>query len=318
MSHADQHRVARSHRRTRNGGRDLRRRTWNASGIAHTRIVSWVPQIANTGVEPGKFNPPDTSQPRNAPIVGVKFRYHEWLGAALGETMNWKALGRGVRWITAISILLATLWAPAPLRGQAGSAAPSTQRKTSTPYTGDLSIFETPGRDERLQINRVMDMLGIEPGKNVADIGAGSGWFTVRAARRVTNSGTVYAVDINPEAIRYIDQRAKKEHLQNIKTILSNPDNSELPADSIDAVLLLKAYHEVARPVVLLRNLRSSLKPGAKIGIIDRNGNGENHGVSKDVIVREAAQAGYELRDSQDFVKADGVDYFLIFTAKPD
>jgi hypothetical protein len=83
-------------------------------------------------------------------------------------------------------------------------------------------------------------------------------------------------------------------------------------------VLLLKTYHEVAHPVVLLRNLRSSLKPGAKIGIIDRNGNGENHGVSKDVVVREAAQAGYELRDSQDFVKGDGMDYFLIFTAKPD
>ncbi|MGB0012620.1 MAG: methyltransferase domain-containing protein [Candidatus Sulfotelmatobacter sp.] len=232
--------------------------------------------------------------------------------------MNWKSFGRGFRWITAISMLLAGLCGPAPLRAQAGSAAPSTQRKTSTPYTGDLSIFETPGRDERLQINRVMDMLGIEPGKNVADIGAGSGWFTVRAARRVTNSGTVYAVDINPEAIRYIDQRAKKEQLQNIKTILSKPDNSLLHADSIDAVLLLKAYHEVAHPVVLLRNLRSSLRPGARIGIIDRNGNGENHGVSKDVIVREAAQAGYELRDSQDFVKADGVDYFLIFTAKPN
>src|SRR5207245_9726469 len=55
-------------------------------------------------------------------------------------------------------------------------------RKTSKPYTGDLSIFESPGRDERLQINRVMDILGIGPGKNVADIGAGSGWFTVRAA----------------------------------------------------------------------------------------------------------------------------------------
>ena len=60
------------------------------------------------------------------------------------------------------------------------SSAP--QRKTSTPYTGDLSIFETPGRDERLHINQVMDILGMAPGKNVADIGAGSGWFTVRAA----------------------------------------------------------------------------------------------------------------------------------------
>jgi ubiquinone/menaquinone biosynthesis C-methylase UbiE len=140
----------------------------------------------------------------------------------------------------------------------------------------------------------------------------------VRAARRVTDSGTVYAVDINPEAISYIDQRAKKENLQNIKTILSKPDDPQLPAGRIDAVLMLKTYHEIAHPILLLRNLRSSLKPGAKIGIIDRNGNGENHGVNKDVIVREAAQAGYELRDTQDFVKADGMDYFLIFTAKPD
>jgi cyclopropane fatty-acyl-phospholipid synthase-like methyltransferase len=232
--------------------------------------------------------------------------------------MNWKSFGKALRWIGPISVLLAGIWRPAAVCAQAGSAAPPTQRKTSSPYTGDLSIFEAPGRDERLQINRVMDMLGIEPGKSVADIGAGSGWFTVRAARRVTGSGTVYAVDINPEAIHYIDQRTKKEQLQNIRTILSKPDDSQLPADSIDAVLLLKTYHEVAHPIVLLGNLRSSLKPGARIGIIDRNGNGENHGVSKDVVIREASKAGYELRDSQDFVKADGMDYFLIFTTKPD
>jgi 2-polyprenyl-3-methyl-5-hydroxy-6-metoxy-1,4-benzoquinol methylase len=237
---------------------------------------------------------------------------------ALAETMNRKSRSRALKWLGPISVLVAGLWVSTPVRAQSGSASPSTQRKTSTPYSGDLSIFEVPGRGERLQINRVMDMLGIEPGKSVADIGAGSGWFTVRAARRVTGSGRVYAVDINPEAIHYIDQRAKKEQLQNIKTILSKPDDPQVPAISIDAVLLLKTYHEVAQPVVLLRNLRSSLKPGAKIGIIDRNGNGENHGVSKDVVVREAAQAGYELRDSQDFVKADGMNYFLIFTAKPD
>jgi predicted methyltransferase len=229
-----------------------------------------------------------------------------------------KSIGRVLRWIGPLSLLLAGLWGPAPVDAQAGSAALSTQRKTSDPYTGDLSIFETAGRDERLQINRVMDMLGIDPGKNVADVGAGSGWFTVRAARRVTGSGTVYAVDISPESIHYIDQRMKKEQLQNVKTILSKPDDPQLPINSIDAVLLLKTYHEVAHPVVLLKNLRPSLRPGAKLGIIDRNGNGENHGVSKDVVVPEAAQAGYELRDTQDFVKADGMDYFLIFTARAD
>jgi SAM-dependent methyltransferase len=237
-----------------------------------------------------------------------------------GESMNWKRFGRALRWLGLASLLLAGLWASVPplVRAQSGSAAASAQRKTSTPYTGDLSIFDAPGREERLQINRVMDMLDIETGKNVADIGAGSGWFTVRAARRVTNSGMVYAVDINAQAIQYVAQRAKKEQLRNIKTILSKPDDPELPGDRIDAVLLLKTYHEVAHPVVLLRNLRSSLRPGARVGIIDRNGNGADHGVSKDVVIREAVQAGYDLLDAQDFVKADGMDYFLIFTPKPD
>ena len=77
-------------------------------------------------------------------------------------TMNWKSFGRALRWLGPVSVLLAGLWVSAwtPARAQSGSAAPSAERKTSTPYTGDLSIFDSPGRDERLQINRVMDMLG--------------------------------------------------------------------------------------------------------------------------------------------------------------
>ena len=217
--------------------------------------------------------------------------------------------------VIAIALLMGSL-SPALLRPQTAPAPQTEQRKTSTPYTGDLSIFETPGRDERLQINRVMDILGIGPGKNVADIGAGSGWFTVRAAARVTDSGTVYAVDINPEAVQYIDNRIKKEHLRNVKTILGHSDDPMLPPNTIDSVLLLKTYHEVAKPITLLQNLRASLRPGAKIGVIDRNGNGENHGLGKDVVVREARQAGYDLIGQYDFVKADGVDYFLVFKVK--
>jgi SAM-dependent methyltransferase len=191
----------------------------------------------------------------------------------------------------------------------------SDTRKTSTPYTGDLSIFDSPGREDRLQIDRVMDILGIAPGKNVADIGAGSGWFTVRAAKRVGEAGMVYAVDINPESIRYIDDRLRKESLHNAETILGREDDPLLPAKQIDAVLLLKTYHEVARPVSLLRNLRGALRPGAKVGIIDRNGNGENHGVDRGVVLKEASEAGYALVASYDFVK-DGMDYFLVFTTE--
>jgi predicted methyltransferase len=218
--------------------------------------------------------------------------------------------------VLVLAILLSLQAAPA-LRAQESTSAPPAQtRKTSEPYTGDLSIFDSPGRDQRLQINHVMDILGIGPGKTVADIGAGSGWFTVRAAHRVDKAGTVYAVDINPESVRYVDDRAKKENLQNVKTILSTPDDPKLPADAIDVVLMLKTYHEIAHPITLLNNLRPSLHAGAKVGVVDRNGNGEDHGVNREVVIREADQAGYRLLEKYDFVKGDKMDYFLVFTPK--
>jgi predicted methyltransferase len=211
--------------------------------------------------------------------------------------------------------LLLQLSAHSQSSAQGTASAPSQQRATSEPYTGDLSIFESPDRDKKLQINRVMDILGVDPGKSVADIGAGSGWFTVRAAKRVGKQDVVYAVDINPEAVHHIDDRSKKDHLENVRAILSQPDDPQLPAHSVDAVLLLKTYHEVAHPVTLLRNLRPALRPSAKVGIIDRNGNGEDHGIGKDVVVREVKEAGYSLREQYDFVKGDNMDYFLVFTA---
>ncbi len=224
----------------------------------------------------------------------------------------------GSNFSASILLLFAFFIAVAAIVLTQSTPAPESQhRATSTPYTGDLSIFDKPGRDERLHINRVMDILAIEPGKTVADIGAGSGWFTVRAAKRVTNSGLVYAVDINPEAIDYIDNRVQKAQLHNVKTILSKPDNPELPADSVDSVLLLKCYHEVADPVILLRNLRKSLKPGARVGIIDRDSDAENHGVHKQIVLQEAGEAGYRLvEEHDDLVKEDNVDYFLVLATK--
>ena len=224
-------------------------------------------------------------------------------------------LVRRFRILVVASLLFASSLAlPAAPVPQAQSTE---QRKTSEPYKGDLSIFETPGRDTRLQIDRVMDILGITAGKSVADVGAGSGWFTVRAAHRVGRTGEVYAVDINDEAIHYIEDRAKKEQLPNVKAILSTPDDPRLPAKAVDAVLMLKTYHEVAQPIVLMKNLRAALRPGAKVGIIDRNGNGEDHGVNRDIVVREAKEAGYTLADQYDFVKGDKMDYFLVFTLTP-
>jgi ubiquinone/menaquinone biosynthesis C-methylase UbiE len=161
-----------------------------------------------------------------------------------------------------------------------------------------------------------MDILGIQAGKDVADIGAGSGWFTVLAARRVGASGTVYAVDINPEAVHHIDLRVRSESLPNVRTVLSKSDDPMLPKESVDAVLLLKTYHEVADPVALLKSLRPSLKSGARVGVIDKDGNGTNHGVGRKIVVAEAGRAGYRLLETYDFVKPDGMDYFLVFALR--
>jgi len=203
-------------------------------------------------------------------------------------------------------------------------AAPAQQpaRPTSTPYSGDLSIFDTPGREERLDINRVMDLLKIAPGKNVADIGAGSGWFTIRAAHRVLSSGagaasgTVFAEDINPAAITFIDERAKRFPLTNVHTVLGTPDDPKLPSASVDAVLMLKVYHEIARPIPFMQTLRASLRPNALVGIIDRNGSGTDHGLNRTILEHEMTLAGFREIGHYDFTKKDNEDYFLIFVAK--
>ncbi len=120
-------------------------------------------------------------------------------------------------------------------------------------------------------------------------------------------------MDISPKAIGYIKERASREGASNVRTILSQPDDPKLPAESIDAALLLKTYHEVGEPIALLKKVRRSLRPGARLGIIDRNGNGEDHGVNRDIVVREAGQARFKLLHEYDFVKSDREDYFLVF-----
>jgi ubiquinone/menaquinone biosynthesis C-methylase UbiE len=192
-------------------------------------------------------------------------------------------------------------------------APPPPQHPTSTPYAGDLGIFEDPNRAKNLQIDRVMDLLHLQPGKVVADIGAGGGWFSVRAAKRVAPSGKVLAEDINPRYIEAIRQRAQKEGLTDIEPLLGTPDDPHLAPNSLDAALMLKVYHEIAHPEVLLGHLRAALKPGARFGIIDRNGNGADHGLDEKIVRAEVERAGFKQVGRYDFTKADGQDYFLIF-----
>jgi ubiquinone/menaquinone biosynthesis C-methylase UbiE len=209
--------------------------------------------------------------------------------------------------------LLVPLFAFAILFAPNVQAQTPASHPTSTPYAGDLGIFEDPGREQRLQINHVMDLLHIKPGSTVADIGAGGGWFSVRAARRVGPKGRVIAEDINPKYITAIVDRAKREHLANIEPLPGTPDDPKLAPGSVDAALMLKVYHEIAHPQPVLASLRAAIKPGARFGIIDRNGNGADHGLNEAVVRAEVESAGYRQVARYDFTKADGQDYFLIF-----
>jgi SAM-dependent methyltransferase len=230
---------------------------------------------------------------------------------------------RIVLWL-ALAVLVASQTAP-PQQSKprpAVSPAPATSpqpsddkidRPTSEPYTGSLSIFEDPKRAAKLQIDRVMDILAIREGSAVADIGAGSGWFTVRAARRVGQPGTVYAVEINPDYLNHIGTRAQKENLANIRTVLGKEDDPLLPAASVDAILILKTYHEFSKPLSMLRAMHKALRPDGRLGVIDRNGAGNDHGVKRELVIKEAALAGFALLEEHDFVKPDDMDYFLVF-----
>jgi len=207
------------------------------------------------------------------------------------------------------ALMLATL----PVLAQATATPPPPTHPTSTPYTGDLSVFDEPGRDQKLQIDRVMDTLKVHPGSTVADIGAGGGWFSVRAARRVSPGGAVFAEDINPHAVDAIHDRAAKEKLPNIAAVLGTPDDPKLPAHSLDAALTLRVYHEIAHPPVLLANLHAEMKRGGLFGVIDHPGNGADHGINADVVIAEVQRAGFHFVRQFDFTKGDQNDYFLLF-----
>lgn len=185
-------------------------------------------------------------------------------------------------------------------------------RATSDPFKGDLSRYDRENRAEKLQIERVMDLLQIKEGTTVADIGAGGGWFSAIASKRVGNKGKVYAVDINDKAIEYINKRKEKDNLTNVEAVLGETDDPQLKKNSIKAVLILNTYHEIAEPIIYLKNLLPTLKKGALVGIIDREGDGEDHGIDIETIVKEANQAGFTLKEQYDFVE-DSMDYFLIF-----
>ena len=150
-------------------------------------------------------------------------------------------------------------------------------------------------RDQAGEAERVMDLLGVKPGIAVADIGAGSGYYTVRLARRVGPTGHVYAEDVVPDYLEHLAQRVRSEGLAGQVTLVrGEPHDPRLPPGSLDLALLVHMYHEVQQPYGLLWNLRPALKAGSKVGIIDARKQTQVHGTPPDLLRCELAAVGYQ------------------------
>jgi len=165
-----------------------------------------------------------------------------------------------------------------------------------------------------------MDALNIAEGSVVADLGAASGWFTIRLARRVGPNGKVYAEDIQPQMIEVINRRLPKENVKNVETRLGTADDPRLPAGKLDAVLIVEAYHEMEQPVPLLRNAAKALKPDGRLGIVEFTMAGGGPGppmderVDPERVIREANEAGLRLIARPEILP---YQYMLVF-AKPE
>jgi len=149
-------------------------------------------------------------------------------------------------------------------------------------------------RDRAGEAERVMGLLGVKPGLDVADIGAGSGYYTVRLARRVAPQGHVIAEDVVPDYLERLARRVSSEGLAGaVTTVRGEPHDPRLPAGSLDLALLVHMYHEVAQPYGLLWNLRPALRPGARVAVIDARKETGSHGTPPDLLKCELAAVGY-------------------------
>ncbi len=172
--------------------------------------------------------------------------------------------------------------------------------------------FDDPARDAWQMPNRVIEALQLKPGMKVADIGAGTGYFSMRLARAPGVS--VFAVDIEPKMVDYLTQRAHKEKLTNVTPVLAAATGPNLP-EPVDVILVVDTYHHLPNRPAYFRELRKSLKPGGRIAIVDfrkdaPEGPPAHFRFTPQQIQDEMKEAGYALQSSHDFLPRQ---HFLIF-----
>jgi ubiquinone/menaquinone biosynthesis C-methylase UbiE len=201
---------------------------------------------------------------------------------------------------------LALLLPSATLRGQESSIPPGkevylgrriaqTMHFTGAPWL----IRNTREREERCSL--MLANLGIKPGMTVCDMGCGNGFHTLKMAKMTGPTGSVLAVDVQPEMLKLLRDRSEKEGIENITPILGSFHHPRLPPNSVDMILLVDVYHEFSHPVTMLREMRNSLRPEGVIVLVEFRAEDPKvpikplHKMSKAQILKELPANGFKL-----------------------
>ena len=199
----------------------------------------------------------------------------------------------------------------------AAAQTPHTHQHTFRDAEKWAHVFDDPARDAWQKPHEVIQALALQPDARVADVGAGTGYFSARLANMLPKA-RIYAVDIEPDMVRYLEARAKREGLGNMLALEGKPDDPHLPA-KVDMILLVDVYHHIEDRARYFRRLRLSLRPAGRIAIVDfrldsPEGPPRAARIAPETVTAEMKAAGYAAAAEHDFLPHQ---YFLVFRPAP-
>jgi len=169
-----------------------------------------------------------------------------------------------------------------------------------------VQVFDDPSRDAWQKPDEILDALHVRAGMTVADLGAGTGYFSVRVAKVVGAEGRVLAIDVEPKLVAYLTERAAKESLPQITAVLAAPDDPKLPPHGVDLVLIVDTWHHIDDRLSYLKTLAQGVAPGGRVAVVDFKkgdfpvGPPDEHKIPPEKVVQEFSKAGWALAERKD------------------
>ena len=188
------------------------------------------------------------------------------------------------------------------------------------PFQISLAQSNQSARDLWQKPEMIMDSLGIKTGMTIGEVGAGGGYFTVKLARRVGETGLIYANDIKRNFISDMNRLSRNEELNNIRAVLGKEDSPLFPDSTLDLVIMVYVFHDLTQPVSMMEHIKPALKKGAMVCVVDRDpdrfpgdSGDRDHFMKRETIVRKLIEAGYSIKKIYTFLPRDN-----IYVCSPD